>query len=190
MQLAQLFNSEVLVVQSCLTLCNPMDYSLPGSSVHGMSQARILEWVAIPFSRGSSQPRGWTWVSCIAGWFFTIWASHGQRSLVGYSPWGHRVGHDWAILTFILFHRAHCKTEPLYSPFSRNFQMAFKSRLLLLQRLPFFPQGTGPFSEMFAVDKIAQVNVSAFLSLSDNVEWCSLRLWIPTQRDYWSTCCS
>ena len=51
--------------------CNPMDYSLPGSSVHGIHQARILEWVAIPFSRGSSRPRDWTWVSCIAGRFFT-----------------------------------------------------------------------------------------------------------------------
>ena len=48
---------KVLVAQSCLTLCDPMDYNLPGSSVHGILQARILEWVAIPFSRGSSQPR-------------------------------------------------------------------------------------------------------------------------------------
>ena len=45
------------VVQSCLTLCHPMDCSLPGSSTHGIFQARILEWVAISFSRGSSQPR-------------------------------------------------------------------------------------------------------------------------------------
>ena len=45
---------KVLVTQSCLTLCDPMDYSLPGSSAHGILQARILEWVAIPFSRGSS----------------------------------------------------------------------------------------------------------------------------------------
>ena len=52
-----------------------MDCSLPGSSVHGILQARILEWVAIPFSRGSSWPRDWTWVSCIAGRFFTIWAT-------------------------------------------------------------------------------------------------------------------
>ena len=44
----------VLVAQSCLTLCNPMDYSLPGSSIHGILQVRTLEWVAIPFSRGSS----------------------------------------------------------------------------------------------------------------------------------------
>ena len=59
----------------CLTLCDPMDCSLPGSSVHGISQARILEWVAIPFPRGSSWSRDWTWVSCIAGRFFTIWAT-------------------------------------------------------------------------------------------------------------------
>ena len=48
---------KVLVAQSCLTLCNSMDYSPPSSSVHGILQARILEWVAISFSRGSSQPR-------------------------------------------------------------------------------------------------------------------------------------
>ena len=62
------------VSQSCLTLCDPMDCSLPGSSVHEIFQARILEWVAISFSRGSSRPRDQTWVSHIAGRFFTIWA--------------------------------------------------------------------------------------------------------------------
>ena len=61
---------KVKVAQSCLTLCNSMDCSLPGSTVHGILQARILEWVAIPFSRGSSQPR-----SYIAGGFFTNWAT-------------------------------------------------------------------------------------------------------------------
>ena len=60
---------EVSVAQSCLTLCNPMDCSLPGSSVHGILQA--MEWVAIPFSRGSSPPRDRTCVSCIEGSFFT-----------------------------------------------------------------------------------------------------------------------
>ena len=55
----------MLVTQSCLTLCDPMDCSPPGSSVHGISQARILEWVTFPFSRGSSQPRDWTWVSTL-----------------------------------------------------------------------------------------------------------------------------
>ena len=61
----------VKVAQLCLTLCNPMDCSLPSSSVHGILQARILEWLAIPFSRGSSQPRDRTQVSHIAGGFFT-----------------------------------------------------------------------------------------------------------------------
>ena len=59
-------------LQSCLTHCDPMDCSSPGSSVHGILQARILEWVAMPFSRGSSQPRGLThlsWILCIAGRF-------------------------------------------------------------------------------------------------------------------------
>ena len=68
---------KVLVVQSCPTICDTMDCSRPGSSVRGILQARILEWGAIPFSRGSSRLRNWTWVSCIAGWFFTIWATRG-----------------------------------------------------------------------------------------------------------------
>jgi len=62
--------SEVKVTQSFLTLCNPMDYT-----VHGILQARILEWVAITFSRGSSQPKDWTQDSCIPGGFFTCWAT-------------------------------------------------------------------------------------------------------------------
>ena len=58
-----------------------MDYNPPGSSVYGVFQARILEWVAIPFSRGSSPPRDQTQVSCIAGGFFTIWAP--RKGLIG-----------------------------------------------------------------------------------------------------------
>ena len=61
---------KVLVAQSCSTLCNMMDCSPPGSSVHKISQARILEWVAIPFSSGSSQPMDRTQISYIAGKFF------------------------------------------------------------------------------------------------------------------------
>ena len=119
--------SESEVAQLCLTLCDPMDCSLPGSSIHGILQARILEWVAISFSSGSSWPRDRTQVSRIAGRCFNLWATmaqmvkhhpamqeiqvwslgredplrrkwqptsvilpgkfHGQRSLVGYSPW-------------------------------------------------------------------------------------------------------
>ena len=60
----------VFDAQSCPTLCDPMD-SPPSSSVHGISQARVLEWVAISFSRRSPRPRDPTWVSCIAGRFLT-----------------------------------------------------------------------------------------------------------------------
>ena len=65
----------VKVAQSCPTLCDPMDHSPPSSSVHGILQARMLEWVAVPFFTGSSQPRDQTHVSCIAGGFFTVWAT-------------------------------------------------------------------------------------------------------------------
>ena len=65
---------KLVVTHTCLTLCDSMDCSLPDSSVYGILQATILKWVAIPFSRGSSQPRDWTWISCIAGRFLTIWA--------------------------------------------------------------------------------------------------------------------
>ena len=62
----------VCVTRWCLTLCNPMDCSLPGSSIHEDSQSRIPEWVAMPSSRESSRPRDGTQVSCIAGGFFTV----------------------------------------------------------------------------------------------------------------------
>ena len=65
----------VKVSQSCPTLCDPMHCRPPGSSVHGILQAKILEWVAISSSRESSWPRDQTQVSCFAGRFFTIWAT-------------------------------------------------------------------------------------------------------------------
>ena len=64
--------SESEVAQSCLTLCDPMDCSLSGFSVHGIFQARVLEWIAISFSRRSSRPRDRTQVSHIAGRRFTV----------------------------------------------------------------------------------------------------------------------
>ena len=68
--------------------CDPIDCSPPASSVHGILQTRILEWVAISFSRGSSQPRDKTWVSCIAGRLFTDWAT---RNITSYRkfPFSH-----------------------------------------------------------------------------------------------------
>ena len=65
---------KILITQSCTTLCNPLGCITLGSSVHRILQARMLEWVDIPFSRGSSPPWGWIQVSCIASKFFTIWA--------------------------------------------------------------------------------------------------------------------
>ena len=67
------------VAQSCPTLCDPMECSLLGSSLQGILQARILEWVAISFSRGASQPRDRTQVSHIAGRCFNLWATRVAR---------------------------------------------------------------------------------------------------------------
>ena len=75
--------SESVNHSSCPTLLNSMNCSLPGSSVYGILLAGILEWVTIPFSRGSSQPKDWTQVSCFASTFFTIWAT---REASG-NPW-------------------------------------------------------------------------------------------------------
>ena len=81
----------VLVAQSCLTLCDSLDCSPPGSSVHGILQARMLEWVAIPFSRRSSWPRDQTQVSHIAGRFFTIWATR--------EPWCRWQDEGWELFS-------------------------------------------------------------------------------------------
>ena len=72
----------VLVAQSCPTFCDPMGCSLLGSSVHGILQARILERVAIPFSRGSSWLRGWIQVSFIASRFFYCLSHQGSPSIL------------------------------------------------------------------------------------------------------------
>ena len=82
----------MLVAQLCLTLWDPMDCSPPGSSVHGLFQARILEWVAIPFSRGSSQSRDRTWVYLHCRQFFTVRATIGSNeprlsSAIYYIKW-------------------------------------------------------------------------------------------------------
>ena len=87
-----------LVAKSCLPLCDPMDNSPPGSSVHGISQARKLEWVAISFSRGSSWPRDWTRNSCITGRFFTT-EPPGKPLFINYNiqNWTQENGHLYTI---------------------------------------------------------------------------------------------
>ena len=80
-----------LLAKSCLIFCNPMDCSPLDSSVHGISQARILKWVAISFFRGSSRHRNWTRVSCTAGGFF-------------FTNWTTREALHWIITHFLLSH--------------------------------------------------------------------------------------
>ena len=87
--------SESEVAQSCPTLCDPMDCSLPHSSVHGIFQAIVLEWVASSFSRGSSQPRDQSQVSHVAGRFFTTWATREART---------DYRHIYILLYFALLH--------------------------------------------------------------------------------------
>ena len=70
------------LLQSCPTLCDPIDGSPPGPAVPGILQARILEGAAMPFSRGSSQLRDWTQVSCIVGRLFTIWVTREAQNSV------------------------------------------------------------------------------------------------------------
>ena len=94
----------MLVDHLCLILWDPMYYSLPGFSVHGILQARILNWVAIPFSRGSSLPRDWNWVSFIAGRFFTIWAIRegllsGRTSKFLFQNFHYRLSRTWKFTT-------------------------------------------------------------------------------------------
>ena len=84
------------VAQSCPTLCNPVASSLSGSSIHGIFQARVLEWIAIAFSRGSSWPRDRTQVSRIAGRRFTIWATREARPK---ESWGLK---NWCFWTVVL----------------------------------------------------------------------------------------
>ena len=101
--------SEVLVTQSCPTLCNTLDCSPPGSSVHGILQARILEWVSIPFSKGSSHPKDQTQVSCIAGRFLTFWVTSGatrsSKALPKAKP-GPKKGHGHCLVVC-------CPSNPL-----------------------------------------------------------------------------
>ena len=121
----------VLVTQSCPALPDPTDCSLPGSSVHGILQARILEWVAIPFSRGSSQPRNPAQVSCIAG-----------DSLLSEPPW--KKYPMWSIS----FHREmHHLDESVKN--NLNYLLGLKFWSLLPSPLYFNVEESSPFTKVF-----------------------------------------
>ena len=105
------------VAQSCPTLCDPLDCSLSRFSIHGIFQARVLEWVAISFSWGSSRPRDWPWVSHIVSRRFTIWATSGKHPRISHdSDCGTNQGRTrWTVSValrsrgcFCLDHPPHC----------------------------------------------------------------------------------
>ena len=81
-----IFKVKMIVSQTCLTLSDPMDHSPPGSSVHEILQARTLEWGGIPSFRESSQPRDWTWVSCIGRWILYCLSHQGSPQYITLIP--------------------------------------------------------------------------------------------------------
>ena len=103
---------KVLVSESCLTLHDQMDCNPPDSSIHGIFPARILEWVAMPSFRGSSWPRDWTQVSCIAGRLFTISAT---REAQWINEWVHYFMSYWWDITQLSSHTP--KLRPTGDPF-------------------------------------------------------------------------
>ena len=127
-----------MVAQSCPTLFNRVDCSMPGSSVRGILQARILEWVAMPFSKGSSWPRDWTHVSCIAGRFFTVWGPGEAPVIVQVNSIGFwRMGYDskmhHGLITFfppLCFHPLwiiHSSLSLLYVRYTSTKALSFTS---------------------------------------------------------------
>ena len=110
------------VTESCPTLCDPKDCSPPGSSVHGILQARILEWVATSFSRGSSQPRDQARVSCIAGRFLTIWATTTWMNLKNIMLTEEWINKMWYIYTM-----------EYYSAIKKNEIMSFEASRMDLE---------------------------------------------------------
>ena len=134
--LSEVSVSKSEVAQSHPTLCDPMDCSPPGSSVHGILQARILEWVAISSSRGSSQPRDGTWVSCTAGRH----PLRHQGSLVKWVKWRKQAKQTSYDITYVwkLKKRWHKWTYLQ----NRNRLTDFKSKLMV------------PKGEMFGGDKL------------------------------------
>ena len=149
--------SSCLVVQLCLTLCYPLNCSLPGSSVHGISQLRILEWVAIFFSKWSSQSRDQTcisWFSSIAGRFLTCWA-------IGKAHWEEYV--------YLNYDYSKCQLyASINKPFIMDLNMAKHIRVLQGSD----SQGVnGPTASMSASEKCTLWSTPDLLS-KDFWGWC------------------
>ena len=115
------------VALSCLTLCNPLDCSPPGFSVHGIFQARILEWGAISFSRRSSRLRDWTWVSCIGGRRFTVWTTLEVQINVVYSNTKHQI--YFSQIKLILWLPMTCMTYFCFTDYAKAFDCVDHNKL-------------------------------------------------------------
>ena len=130
-----------LVAKLCLTLCDPVDCSLSGSSIHGISQTRILEWVVISSARGSSWPRDWTYVSYISRRILYHWASREARLplcqglLIPRIGWhlGSKIMSDTSRLSPTLFLT---KTAPSFSQVLLSFLLIDRSRQVKLFKRP------------------------------------------------------
>ena len=125
--------SESEFTQLCPTLSNPMDCSLSGSSVHGIFQARVLEWVAISFSRGSSWPRNRIQVSCIAGRCLTVWAT--REALT--SPTPSFLKDLSAATLFHLFSPLSLTPQPMASDFSCHLSLSSSCQVKSVQLFTF-----------------------------------------------------
>ena len=163
------------VVQACTTLCNPMDYK-----VHGILQVRTMEWVAFPFSRGSSQPRDWTQVSCTAGRFFTSWAPSSvqfSRSVMSGSLRPHESQHT----------RSPCPspTPGVHSdsrPSSRWCYQAISSSVVPFSSCP----QSLPASESFPISQLfAWGGQSIGVSALESVLPKNTQDWSPLERTGW-----
>ena len=124
--LQRLYESESEVAHLCPTLCDPVDCSLPGSSVHGIFQGIVLEWVAISFSRGSSQPRAQTRVSHIVDRRFTVWATRKSEPIRLLKKW---------------------KSLSLVQLFVTTVHGILQGRILEWVDIPFFRGSSGPRSQ-------------------------------------------
>ena len=100
--------------QLCQTLCVPIDCSTPGSSVHGIFQARIPEWVAMPSSRGSSGPRNWTWVSCSSCFTGRLFIADPPRKSPGFSLNNSNILMFWLPVFFLFCFLFFFSQKPLY----------------------------------------------------------------------------
>ena len=134
-----------------------MDCSAPGSSVHGILQVRKLEWAAVPFSKGSSWPRDWTQVSCIAGRFFIIWATRENNTAQNNTLTQMWFEH-WNFWSGV---KMHYPCQEAFRAIFRSNQLKLRSNILALDL-----RGNQGLKNFFIVDRISLLCMSWGLNFS------------------------